>query len=145
MGKFYFACQNQGVIQWNPITNTDTGFLPGDPLPFNPNAFRSRSHPLFGFGKTSVRYVDKYGDSAIVATTGRRVMLYTPAAAAWDSSITTTLVKAPGHFVSFVYAFTNNTLQPPLLYAFIACDTVTIHGRPTIRPTIQRCSDTCGR
>ena len=118
-GNFYFACQHGGLVRWDPATDSLRGFLPGDTGSFIPAAFLRGQHPRFGTDSTAVLAVDRFGDTAIVAVTGPRCLLFDAARQIWDTSITSAFADTGVHFEAFSAAVVNNAVRPPILYAYV--------------------------
>ncbi len=123
-GKFYFACSKGGIVRWDPSAAgpaARTDMLPGDTLPFLLDSINTSVHPLFGTPAASVRSIDRYGDSALVAATGSRVWILNYSHDSWDSSSVTTALSNSLTFDSLSLVFANNytPAQKPLLYALI--------------------------
>jgi hypothetical protein len=119
---FYFACRNGGLLRWNPQTGAVRGFLPGSEVPFEPPRFTRGAWPSFGMKSTNVFAVDRMlrtGGTAVLALTEPRLWFFRVADSSWDSSVTASLADPALTFDRFAYAFVNNAVQPPLLYAYI--------------------------
>ena len=118
-GKFYFACGHGGLVRWDPASDSLRGFLFGDTGSFVPSAFSRGQHPGFGTDTTAVLSVVRYTDSVVLAVTAQRLLLFNAARQVWDTTIATTFADTAVHFDGFDAAFVNNTVMPPLIYAFV--------------------------
>ncbi len=124
-GNFYFSCTRGGIVQWNPSLAGQKGFtclLPGDPLPFPTDSVNTNAHPLFGSTSAAIRSIDRYGDTALVASSASRAWIYTEAQNSWDSTtITTAMSNQAITFDSLSLVFTNcfSGTPKPLLYALM--------------------------
>jgi hypothetical protein len=118
-GKFYFACGHGGLVSWDPVGDSLGGFLPGDSGSFVPSTFSRGQHPRFGTDTTAVLAADRFADSAVLAVTPPRLLLFDPARHTWDTGVTTALADMALHFKRFSAAFVNNAVRPPILYAYL--------------------------
>lgn len=119
-GKFYFACQHGGMVCWDPDSITLRGFLPLDAgSSFDPAFFSRGQHPFFGTDTTRVLSVDRYGDSAVLAATAPRLLLFNAGLQVWDTGIAAEFADTAVHFDAFTAAFVNNRVRPPLVYAYV--------------------------
>jgi hypothetical protein len=120
-GKMYFACGHGGILCWDPVADTLCGFLFGETGSFVPSSFSRAAHPVFGTETTAVLSVERYTDSAVLAVTAPRLLLFDAVRQAWDTTITTAFADTAVHFDGFIAAFVNNAVAPPLVYAFVRC------------------------
>jgi hypothetical protein len=121
-GKFYFACQNGGLVRWNPQGGALRGFWPGSAVSFDPATVSLHGNSSFTTKRANVIVADVYkspSGTKIIALTAPQLWLFNLADTSWDSSVTTTLADANLKFGHFSGVFVNNTVSPPLLYAYI--------------------------
>jgi hypothetical protein len=118
-GKFYLAGMHGGLLCWDPITDSLHGFLPGDTGSFVPAAFSRVAHPRFGSDSTAVLAVERFGDSGVLAVTGPRLWVFDAVGHTWSGGILSRLADTAFHFGGYVSAVVNNTVRPPLVYAYV--------------------------
>ena len=120
-GKFYLACQNGGLVRWNPQSGELRGVWPGSSVSFDPAAV-SHGSPSFTAKNANVFAADIYKSSTgtkILALTEPRLWLFNPADSSWDSSITAALADPTLTFGRFAGTVVNNAVSPPIVYAYI--------------------------
>jgi hypothetical protein len=122
-GNVYFACGHGGLVRWDPSADSVRGFLFGDTVSFDPSSFSRTGHPGFGTDTTALLSVGLYTDTAVLAVTAPRLLLFDPVLQAWDTTIGRAFADTSLHGEAFVDAFVNNTAVPPLLYACVDYDT----------------------
>ena len=123
-GMFFIACQNGGLVRWNPVTNSLRGFMPGDTGSFDPATMKPKAFSAFGSANESSKVIAL--DRMVSADTVR-LAVATPAKlwrfnvgdSSWDSSISVVLADSSLDFRRFVSVAVNNTVVPSILYAFI--------------------------
>ncbi|MBN2035178.1 MAG: hypothetical protein JW768_00415 [Chitinispirillaceae bacterium] len=123
-GSFFIACQDGGMLRWDPANDRVRGYLPGESGSFDPTTFSPGQHPSFGSRNEQGRVValDRLvsGDSTrLVVVTPQRLWLWHVVDSSWDSSITNTLADSALAFREFVSAAVNNSVSPPIIYAYI--------------------------
>jgi hypothetical protein len=123
-GLFFIACQNGGLIKWNPVTNVLRGFMPGDTGSFDPATMKPKAFPAFGSANESstVIALDRMVSSDTVrlaVATPAKLWRFNIADSSWDSSISVVLADSSLGFKRFVSVAVNNAVVPSILYAFI--------------------------
>lgn len=122
--RFYFACRSGGVAFWDPQSDPQhksiRASLPGDAVFFDPATDFRAQHPRFGAYPSNVFSVDRFQSSTgakILALTGPKLWFCDTTGTVWDSSVTTAFTDPGVKFIGFGYAFVNNAVRTPLLYA----------------------------
>jgi hypothetical protein len=118
-GKFYLACGHGGLLVWDPAADSLRAFLFRDTGSFVPSAFNRARHTGFGTDTTEVLSVDRFADTAVLAATGPRILLFNTARQTWDTAITSAFADTGVHLEGFAGAFVNNAVQQPLIYAYV--------------------------
>lgn len=112
--RFYFACQDGGVIRWDPVTDRMSMLLPGQAeKPLDSLKSATKESP-----ESRVNAVSLFKGELLV-TTPKKIWKYTFADSSWDSSITMIINETGYSFSSFLSAFSNSFTQSSSLYGLI--------------------------
>lgn len=134
--RFYCACLDGGVVQWDPETESTVLLTPGLPARVI-DSLVSVGRPDPSMRVTAVSAFNH----GLIVTTPKKVWKYMFDTQLWDSTITTTIDRSGYTISSFESAFINERSRSTSLYGIIA-----VNGTPEERDSATLCRyDTTAR
>lgn len=112
--RFFFACQDGGVVQWDPVLDKMSMLIPGQ-----------AEKTLESLNSDTVTSPDKrinavsVNKNGLLVTTPEKVWKYSFSDSSWDSSITASLNESSYTLKKFVSVFSRNDTLRPSLYGLI--------------------------
>jgi hypothetical protein len=111
---FFFACQDGGVVKWDPVLDEMSMLLPGQ----KENTLESLKSDTVASPEKRVVAVSVIKDGLLV-TTPVKVWRYSFSDSSWDSSITASLNESSYTLKRFASVFSRNDTLRPSLYGLL--------------------------
>lgn len=122
--RFYLACNDGGLVLWDPADSRQTVFFPGNETSYSLSQLKKadlvqREKPDENTDERVIDVHHLHDDSVLIVVTESKLWIHMTADSSWDSSITSDFNVNTVTFKRYENVFINTLTTDPVLYGTI--------------------------